>query len=209
MPELGVKDIKNQSAGSISLSEDLFGIKGKEALMHSAVVNYLANQRQGTASTKTRSVVRGGGRKPYKQKGTGRSRAGTIRSPLWRGGGTVFGPRPRDYGYKMPRKARRHALYAALSTKIADGEVIVVDGLAMDEPKTKKMVEVLDNLELGGESLLIVLEAADDNVALSARNIPAVRVKVASDLHAYDVLSHGRLLITRAALQGMEGGAEK
>jgi large subunit ribosomal protein L4 len=210
MPDIAVKDIKNRDAGTLTLKDELFGITGKEALMHGAVVNYLANQRQGAHSTKTRGLVRGGGRKPYKQKGTGRARAGSNRSPLWRGGGTTFGPRPRDYSYKMPRRARKLALYAALSGKLADGEVVVVDGLTMDEPRTKKMVEVLRGLELEGKSLLVVLKEMDANVALASRNIPAVSLKMAGDLHAYDVLSRDRLLVSRDALEALEeGGAEK
>jgi large subunit ribosomal protein L4 len=205
MPEVTIKDVRNKDAGTLKLNDEVFGIEGKEALMHTAVVNLLANKRQGTHSTKTRGLVSGGGRKPYKQKGTGRARAGSSRSPLWRGGGTIFGPMPRDYSYSIPRKARRQALYAALSAKIKDGEILVVDDLKMDAPKTSAMVGVLSALEVPARSsLLIVIAEADVNVMLSARNIPGVRVSVASDLNAYSVLAHDRLLATRAAMESLE-----
>jgi large subunit ribosomal protein L4 len=206
MPEIGVKDINNKDVGNLNLSDDLFGITGKDSLMHSAVVNYLANQRQGTAATKNRALVRGGGKKPYKQKGTGRARHGSIRSPLMRGGGVTFGPTPRDYSYRMPRKQRRLALYAALSAKLSDDEIVVVEGFGLEGPRTRNMVEIIDSLGVGGGSLLIVLDKEDRNVALSARNIPGVKVKSAADLHAYDVLAPRKLLVTRAALDSMQGG---
>jgi large subunit ribosomal protein L4 len=201
MPELSVRDINNNVTGTMTLPDEKFGIEGKDALLHEAVVNFLANQRQGTHATKTRGLVSGGGKKPWRQKHTGRARAGSIRSPLWRGGGVVFGPQPRDYYYSMPKKARRLALYAALSRKIADDEVIVLDKLEIQEPKTKKMVEILNNLGVAGESLLVVVNGVDRNVILSSRNIPAVRVMTAEDLHAYDVLSASRVLMTKAALE--------
>ena len=209
MPELGVKDINNKGAGTMTLSEELFSIQGKDTLIHQAMINYLANQRQGTACTKTKGFVRGGGRKPYKQKGTGRSRAGSIRSPLWKGGGTVFGPRPRDYSYKMPKKARRLALYAALSEKIREGQIVVLDSLAVKEPRTKEMVGIMSTLGLEQGSLLIVLKESDRNIFLSVRNIPGVRVMRAGDLHAYDVLSSDRLLSTKDALESLQQRASK
>jgi large subunit ribosomal protein L4 len=205
MPEVSVKDIKNQEAGTLTLSEELFGISGKKHLMHEAVVNHLANQRQGTHATKTRGKVRGGGRKPYRQKGTGRARAGSISSPLWKGGGTTFGPRPRDYYYRMPRQARKLALYAAVSRKLADGDLMVVDAVKVEEPKTKLMAAILKGLGLEGGSLLIVLKEMDPNVALSSRNIPGVSLKTVVDLNAYDVLSHRRLLASRDAMEALEG----
>lgn len=207
MPEIAVKDMNNQSSGSLKLSDELFGIKGRDPVMHEAVVGYLANQRQGTHATKTKGKVRGGGKKPWRQKGTGRARAGSNRSPLWRGGGTTFGPQPRDYSVKMPRQARKLALYAAISRKIADGQLVAVDSLTVEEPRTKKMVGILKNLGLEGGSLLIVLKEQDANVVLSARNIPGVRVKRASDLHTYDVLAHERLLVSADALKTLERGA--
>ncbi|MCK4910821.1 MAG: 50S ribosomal protein L4 [Thermodesulfovibrionales bacterium] len=207
MPDVAIKDINNKDAGKMQLDDALFAIKGKDALLHSAVRNYLANRRQGTHSTKGRSDVRGGGAKPYKQKGTGRARAGTNNSPLWRGGGTVFGPQPRDYSYSMPRKALRQAFYAALSAKLADGEVVVVNGLSVDAPKTKQMVQVLDTFGISGGSVLVVLKEMDANVALSLRNIPAAHIILAQDLNAYDVLSHRNLLITKEAMESLEDGS--
>jgi large subunit ribosomal protein L4 len=204
MPDIGIRDIENNVTGTMSLPEELFGLKGKEALLHDAVVNYLANQRQGTHSVKTRGLIRGGGRKPWRQKHTGRARAGSIRSPLWRGGGTTFGPQPRDYSYSMPKQARKIALYAALSAKIADDEVMVVDGLKLEEPKTKKMLEIINTLGISGESLLIVVSGKDNNVLLSSRNIPGVTVRPAGELHAYDVLSRRRVLITKDALEALK-----
>ncbi len=206
MPDVAIKDINNKDSGKMQLDDALFAIRGKEALLHSAVRNYLANKRQGTHSTKGRSDVRGGGAKPYKQKGTGRARAGTNNSPLWRGGGTVFGPHPRDYSYSMPRKALRQAFYAALSAKLADDEIIVVNGLSVDAPKTKQMVQVLDTFGISGASVLVVLKEMDANVALSLRNIPAAHIMMARDLNAYDVLSHRRILITKEAMESLEGG---
>lgn len=209
MPRVEVIDVTRKSKGQVDLPEEFFGLKHRQALLHDSVVNYLANQRQGTHATKNRAKVRGGGRKPYRQKGTGRARAGSIRSPLWKGGGTVFGPQPRDYRYSMPRQARKLALYAALSAKIADGEVTVLDSITIDEPRTRKMVEILDNLELSGESLLLVVNEPDAALALSARNIPEVRLVRAGDLNAYDVLSRSRVLITKEALQTLQEQAEK
>lgn len=209
MPKVQVIDTANKPQGEMDLPEEFFGIRNRQGLLHESVVNYLANQRQGTHATKTKGKVSGGGRKPYRQKGTGRARAGSIRSPLWKGGGTTFGPSPRDYRFSMPRQARKLALYAALSTKIADGEVTVVDSIGIEEPKTKKMVEILDNLELSGKSLLLVVGEPGAALALSARNIPEVRLVRARDLHAYDVLARRRVLITKEALQALQEQAEK
>lgn len=205
MPEIEVKDIEGKVTGSISLPDEKFGLRGKDPLLHEAVVNFLANQRQGTHATKTRGLVRGGGRKPYRQKHTGRSRAGSIRSPLWRGGGVVFGPQPRDYSYSIPKQARRLAVYAALSRKMSDEEVVVVDKLELEEPRTKKMAEIIDNLGMTGKSLLIVDNEKNSTVVLSSRNIPGVGYRTARDLHAYDILSHGRLLLTKAAIEALKG----
>jgi len=203
MPKVQVIDTDNKPKGEMDLPEEFFGLKRKQGLMHDSVLNYLANRRQGTHATKTKGLVSGGGKKPYKQKGTGRARAGSIRSPLWRGGGTMFGPQPRDYYYSMPRQARKAALYAALSAKIADGEMTVVDSLGVEEPKTRKMAEMLEGLGLSGRSLLMVVSEPDRALALSARNIPGVSLMRARDLHAYDVLSRGRVLITREALEAL------
>ncbi|MDA8389069.1 MAG: 50S ribosomal protein L4 [Nitrospiraceae bacterium] len=203
MPAIDIKDTKNNVVGSVELS-DRFATLGKGALMHEAVVNYLANQRQGTHATKTKGLVSGGGRKPWKQKHTGRARSGSSRSPLWRGGGTVFGPQPRDYSYDLPKTARRKALFAAISAKIKDGELCVVDALALEKPRTKEMIGILKGLGLAGGSTLIILSAADRAVLLSSRNIPRVDVVQAADLNVYDVASHNRLLATKAAMEMLE-----
>ena len=209
MPEISVKNMDNKDAGKMNLPDDIFGLDGSEALMHSAIVNHLANKRQGTHATKSRGMVRGGGAKPFKQKGTGRARAGSNRSPLWTGGGTVFGPHPRDYSYKMPRKARRKAFFAAISGKISDDEVIVVDSLSIDEPKTARMAGILEGLGLTGGSLLVVTKDLDRNIALSLRNLPAVNLRQSMDVNTYDMLAHDKVLITKEAMESLQGRAEQ
>lgn len=204
MPDIEIKNINNQSAGKMSLPDDAFGISGKNPLMHESVINHLANQRQGTHSTKTRGFVSGGGKKPYKQKGTGRARAGSSRSPLWRHGATLFGPLPRDYYYRMPKKARQQALYAALSAKIKDNELVIIDAFNSTEPKTSKMAESLNGLGVMGGSLLIVMDKADKNVMLSARNLPGVSIMNASDINAYEVLSHDKVLMDKSAMETLK-----
>ncbi|MDA8168616.1 MAG: 50S ribosomal protein L4 [Nitrospiraceae bacterium] len=203
MPSVEIKDTKNNVVDSMSLS-DKFAVTGKDALLHEAVVNYMANQRQGTHATKTKGLVSGGGKKPWKQKHTGRARSGSSRSPLWRGGGTIFGPQPRDYSYEMPKTARRMALYAAVSRKIADGELTVIDSVKMEKPRTKEMAGVLRNMGIGKQSALIVLGEADGNVMLSARNIPGLSIVLAKDLNVYDIVAHSRVLATRAAMSVLE-----
>jgi large subunit ribosomal protein L4 len=199
MPEIEIKDKNNATVGKINLSDDLFGIATRQGVIHEAVVNYLANQRQGTHATKTKGLVRGGGKKPWKQKHTGRARAGSIRSPLWRGGGITFGPQPRDYSYKLPKKVRKLALMSAVHEKLSNGEVLVIDKLSLEKPKTKDMLSILKNLDLGSKSVLIVLPEKDDAVVLSARNIPGVRVMRALDLNVYDVVASGAVLMTKDA----------
>lgn len=199
MPDVEIKDKNNNIVGKMNLSDDVFDIHAKEGVVHSAVVNFLANQRQGTHSTKTKGLVSGGGKKPWKQKGTGRARAGSIRSPLWRTGGIVFGPQPRDYSYKLPKKVKRLALMTAFYRKLADGEVVVIDNFAIEKPKTKEMKEILKNLGLTGKSILIVLPEKDNSVVLSARNIPSVSVTRSADLNTYDVIVHNVLLMTKDA----------
>jgi large subunit ribosomal protein L4 len=199
MPDVEIKDKNNNIVGKMNLSDDAFDIHAKEGVVHSAVVNFLANQRQGTHSTKTKGLVSGGGKKPWKQKGTGRARAGSIRSPLWRTGGIVFGPQPRDYSYKLPKKVKRLALMTAFYRKLADGEVVVIDNFAIEKPKTKEMKEILKNLGLTGKSILIVLPEKDNSVVLSARNIPSVSVTRTADLNTYDVIVHNVLLMTKDA----------
>ncbi|MDP2167593.1 MAG: 50S ribosomal protein L4 [Thermodesulfovibrionales bacterium] len=201
MAEIDIKDKSNAVVGKMSLPDKLFGLKVNDALLHAAVVNHLANQRQGTHATKTKGLVRGGGKKPHKQKSTGRARAGSNRSPIWKGGGTVFGPQPRDYSYSMPKQARRAALYGALSRKLSDGEAVVLESLSVESPKTKEMAGIIGSLQLTGKSILIVLAKRDDNVRLAARNIPAVSVRMVSDINAHDVLKHQMLLFTRDAVE--------
>lgn len=203
MPSVEIKDIKNNVIGNMDVSEK-FTIARRDALVHEAVVNYLANQRQGTHATKTKGLVSGSGRKPWKQKHTGRARVGTIRSPLWKGGGTIFGPQPRDYSYEMPKAARRLALYSAISAKLRDGEFTVVDGLKLDKPKTKDMMGILKNMGVQGAKTLIVLAEPDEALLLSARNIPNVSVVQAKDLNIYDVVVHGRILATKDAVEALE-----
>lgn len=207
MPEIVIKDMKNQDAGKMSLSEERFGQLLRRPLIHGSVVNFLANQRQGTHATKTKGLVSGGGKKPWKQKGTGRARCGSNRSPIWRGGGTIFGPQPRDYSYNMPKKQRKQALYAALSERLGAGDMVVLDALSFDAPKTRQMVSLLGGLGLNGlASLLLIVDKIDSNVLLSVRNIPGLKVRVAAELHAYDVMSPRKVLATKAALEVLEGG---
>jgi large subunit ribosomal protein L4 len=207
MPDVEIKDKNNNIIGKINLKDEVFGLQTKPAVLHEGVTNFLANQRQGTHATKTKGLVRGGGRKPFKQKHTGRARAGSNRSPLWRGGGTTFGPQPRDYSYGPPKKVKRLAVRTALSLKIAEGGITVIDGFSMDQPKTKDMIATLKNLGLEGERVLIVTPDRDAVIALSARNIPGVRVIRVSDLNTYDVLVSGRLLMTKEAVSKL-GGTE-
>ncbi len=209
MPEFEVKDKNNKPVGKINLSDEVFGVKAKEGVLHNAVVNFLANQRQGTHATKTKGLVSGGGKKPWKQKHTGRARSGSSRSPLWRGGGTVFGPQPRDYSYAIPKKARRLALKAALSGKLSDGEIIVVETLSLEKPQTKEMMSVLKGLQLDGKSTLIIVPEHNETIVLSARNIPGVTVTRVSDLNCYDVAAHSRLLMTRQAAEMLSEAAQK
>ncbi len=204
MPEIEIKDRENKVVGKITLPENIFGLEVKKDILHTAVVNYLANQRQGTHATKTRGMVRGGGKKPWRQKHTGRARHGSIRSPLWKGGGVVFGPQPRDYSYKLPKKQKRVALKVALSAKLKDGELTVVDSLSFERPRTKEMVAFLKGLNLDKSSVLIVTEDKDENVFLSARNIPGVDVMRAQDLNTYELLVHQNVVITKDALKKIQ-----
>lgn len=184
------------------LSETIFNLKARPHLLHQAVLMQLANRRAGTAATKSKGFVRGGGKKPWRQKGTGRARAGSIRSPIWVGGGTIFGPQPRDYSYRMPRTARRKALLSALSLKNRDGKIIVVDKLEPEQPKTKLMAQALAQLNV--QSALIVIPAADDKVERSARNLPKVKVLRVEGLNVYDLLRYEHLVLTEGALKLIE-----
>jgi len=203
MPKVAVFNIKGEQVGEIELSDSIFAVEVRPDLMHRVVVNYLANQRLGTASTLTRAEVSGGGRKPWRQKGTGRARHGSIRSPLWRKGGIVFGPKPRSFKYKLPKKLKRLALKSALSSKVLDNELIVLDELTMEMPKTKEMIKILQNLKADKKSL-IVIEDNNENVIKSARNIPGVMTTSADTLTVYDILNHDNLIMTKAAVERVE-----
>jgi large subunit ribosomal protein L4 len=184
------------------LNEAIFGAKTRPHLLHQAVVMQLANRRAGSAATKSKGFVSGGGKKPWRQKGTGRARSGSIRSPIWVGGGTVFGPQPRDYSYRLPRKARREALLSALSSKNRDGKIIVVDKLVLDAPKTKLMVQALVQLKV--TSALIVIPQEDAKIERSARNLPKVKVLRVEGLNVYDLLRYEHLVLTDGALKLLE-----
>lgn len=203
MPQIDIINDENKPVGSAELPEDIFSVEVRKGLLHEVVRNHLANRRQGTASTKTRGDVRGGGAKPYRQKGTGRARMGTNRSPLKRGGGTVFGPHPRDYSYRMPKKAKWLALSSALAAKHADEEITIIDKLTVSEPKTKSVVELLKGLGIKNSVLMIIPEK-DENLELAARNIPGVDVSRVSELNVYSLLSHERLLIANDAIDKMK-----
>jgi len=209
MAEIDIKDKNNSSVGKLTLPETVFSVSTKQGTVHDSIVNYLANQRQGTHATKTKGLVSGGGKKPYKQKGTGRARAGSSRSPLWKGGGTVFGPQPRDYSYSLPKKAKKVALYGVLSSKYADGEITVIDGISFDKPRTKDMVALLKSLGLNGKTTLIVLPEKNESVLFSARNIPGVTVMRVTDLNTYEVAVHNRLLITKQAVEMLAEAGKK
>ncbi|MEK6672966.1 MAG: 50S ribosomal protein L4 [Nitrospirota bacterium] len=200
MPDIELKDKNNNKKGSISLPEELFGLSNRKDILHASVVNFLANQRQGTHATKTKGLVSGGGKKPWKQKHTGRARSGSNRSPLWRGGGTIFGPQPRDYSYKLPKNFRKRAVGEALSAKLSDGEVTVIDDISVGAPKTREMTGILKSLGLEGKSVLIVLHDRDENIILSSRNIPGVRVRNASDINPYEIIRHDSVVITKDAV---------
>ena len=180
------------------LKEEIFGVKTRPHLLHQTIVMQLANRRSGTAATKSKGFVSGGGKKPWRQKGTGRARAGSIRSPIWVGGGTIFGPQPRDYSYRMPRKARREALLSALSLKNRDGKIIVVDKLEFEEAKTKLMVKALADLKV--ESALIVIAQSDDKIERAGRNLAKIKVLRVEGLNVYDLVRYDHLIFTEGAL---------
>lgn len=202
MANVKVYNMSGAEVGTIDLSDDIFGIEASEHAMHMAVVQYLANQRQGTQSAKTRSEVRGGGRKPWRQKGTGRARQGSIRAPQWTGGGVVFAPKPRDYSFKLNKKFKRLALKSALSTKCQEEKIIVLDELNLGEVKTKEMVKVLANIK--AEKALIVMDGSNKNVMLSARNIPNVKTAGVNTINVYDLLKHDTLVLTKDAVAKIE-----
>lgn len=201
MAKLDIIDRSGQAAGQVELPEGVFDGSGRDHLIYEAVVNYRANQRQGTAATKTRAFVRGGGKKPWRQKGTGRARVGSTRSPLWKKGGTVFGPQPRDYSYELPKKARRGALRAALAGKHAAGELVVASDLEVKEPKTKEAVALLKAYKL--EAALLVDTADNANLFRAVRNLPRIKAVDVSGLNIYDVLAHKSVVFSRRAFEAV------
>lgn len=202
MAEVPVYSIEGKTVGKITLDENIFNGKVNEAILYQAIKMYEANLRQGTASTKTRAQVRGGGKKPWKQKGTGRARAGTIRSPLWRGGGIIFGPHPRDYSYSIPRNIRRLALISSLNDKLNNNELIVLDDIKIAKPKTKEFAGILRNLK-ADDKPLVVLDNKDETVIRAARNIPEVLLRDYKALNAYEVLKQHKLVLTQKALAAL------
>jgi len=204
MPQVTVYDTNGKQVGELQLNDKVFGAEVNKSLMHEVVVMHLARQRVGTAATKTRSMVRGGGRKPWRQKGTGRARQGSIRAPQWRKGGIVFGPQPRDFSYTMPKKARRAALCSALSAKVQSNNLIVLDDWQIDAPKTKEVVKVLKNLNLDGKKALIVTADNDAVMYKSARNIEKVAAMEARNLNTYEVLNYATLIMTKDAVAKVE-----
>ncbi len=203
MPKVALYNMQGEKIGDVDLSDDVFGAEVRPDIMHRAIVNYLANQRLGTASTLTRAEVSGGGRKPWRQKGTGRARHGSIRSPLWRKGGIVFGPKPRSFKTTMPKKLKRFALRSALSAKAKNDELILLDKLTMEVPKTKQMVSMLNNLKADKKSLIVMADK-DDNVIKSARNIPGVKTTYVNTLNVYDILNHDFLIMTEETARRVE-----
>jgi len=192
----------NQPVGEVILPAEIFSGPVRRHLLYETVKMQLANRRSGTAATKTRAFVRGGGKKPWKQKGTGRARAGSTRSPLWVGGATVFGPQPRDYSYRLPASARKAALRSALAAKLRDGQLLVVDRIALEGPKTKLLVKLLADLQV--KSALIVLPAKDDTIERAARNLPDVKVLRAEGANVYDLLRYDRLILTQEAVDALQ-----
>ena len=202
MAKVSVYNMEGKEVGTIDLNDAIFGVEVNEHLVHMAVVQQLANNRQGTQKAKTRSEVSGGGRKPWRQKGTGHARQGSTRSPQWTGGGVVFAPAPRDYSFKLNKKEKRAALKSALSSRVADGKLIVVDELKFDEIKTKKFAAVMENLKVS--KALVVLDKMDENVILSARNIPAVKTAQVNTINVYDILKGDTLVLTKDAVAKIE-----
>ena len=202
MAKVSVYNIDGKEVGSIELNDAVFGVEVNEHLVHLAVVNQLANKRQGTQSAKTRSEVSGGGRKPWRQKGTGHARQGSTRAPQWTGGGVVFAPKPRDYSFKMNKKEKKIALLSALSSKVHDSKIVLLDSFNLDEIKTKKFAEVMNNIKVS--NALFVIEGENKNVVLSGRNIPTVKVSATNEINTYDVLKYDTLVVTKAAVEKLE-----
>jgi len=202
MAKVSVYNMEGNAVGEIELKDEIFGVEINEHLVHMAVVQQLANDRQGTQQAKTRGDVSGGGKKPWRQKGTGHARQGSIRAPQWKGGGVVFAPTPRDYSFKLNKKEKRAALKSALTSRVADGKFFVVNDLSLDEVKTKKFQAVLDAFKLN--KALVVLDELDQNVILSARNIPDVKTAQVNTINVYDILKYDSLMITESAVRAIE-----
>ena len=203
MAKVTMLTMAGEEAGKLELSDKVFGIEPNEYAVHAVVKNYLANQRQGTQSALTRGEVRGGGRKPFRQKGTGRHRQGSSTDPTQVGGGVVFAPKPRSYRYTLPKKLRRLAMLSALSAKVADNEIVVLDKLCFEAPKTKEMVKVLENVKAAKKALIVTAEK-DDVVIKSASNIPGVRVSMVGQMNVYEIVGHTSLILTQDAVKKIE-----
>ncbi len=203
MPKINMLNMKGENAGEIELNPEIFDVEINEHAVYTVVKNLLANRRQGTQSAKTRAEVRGGGRKPWRQKGTGRARQGSIRSPQWKGGGVVFAPKPRDYSYTTPKKIRRLALKSVLTSKVQEKELIIIDELSLDAPKTKEMVNLLSAVQADKKALLVI-KNSDENIIKSAKNIPTVMTTSSSSLNVYDILKYNSLIITKEALDEIQ-----
>jgi large subunit ribosomal protein L4 len=203
MPKVNVYNMQGELVEEMELSEEIFGVEINEHVVYEVVKNQLANKRQGTQSAKTRAEVRGGGRKPWRQKGTGRARQGSIRSPQWKGGGVVFAPKPRDYSYSVPKKVKRLALKSVLTDKLQNNEMIVVDHLSFEAPKTKDMKKVLANLKADKKALIVMAEK-DANVIRSANNIPNVATALVNTINVYDILKYNSFIITKEAVKRVE-----
>ena len=202
MATVKLYNMEGAEVGSVELNDAIFGVDVNTHLMHMAVISQLANKRQGTQSAKTRAEVSGGGRKPWRQKGTGQARQGSTRSPQWRHGGVVFAPKPREYGFKMNRKEKALAIKSALTSRVEDGKIFVIDSISLDEIKTKKMTTMLG--KFGLDKALIVMDKKDENVILSARNIPDVTTVTSNAINVFDILKYGNMVITKEAVQQIE-----
>ncbi|RDY25901.1 50S ribosomal protein L4 [Romboutsia weinsteinii] len=203
MPKLNVLNVNGQNVGEMELVDSIFNVEVNEHVLYEVVKNQLANKRQGTQSAKTRSEVRGGGRKPWKQKGTGRARQGSIRAVQWVGGGVAFAPKPRDYSYTLPKKVRRLAIKSALSAKVQNGEMIVLDALTMEAPKTKEFTQILKNINASKKALIVTAEK-NDNVVKSANNIEGVATATVNTINVYDILKYDSFIITTDAVKKVE-----
>lgn len=203
MPKVSVFDMAGKQVSDLELSEAIFGIEPNEAVLHEVIKNYLAHQRQGTQSTKTRTEVRGGGKKPWRQKGTGHARHGSIRSPIWKGGGVALGPKPRDYTYSLNKKVRKLALKSALSQKAIEENIVVVDDIKFDEYKTKAFIEMLKALNVDKKALIVMPDAVD-KVIKSANNIPGIKTTLVNTLNAYDILNHDKFIVVKEAVALIE-----